>query len=618
MFIQDLRKICGNRNLGIYSILIFCICLTLLALFVTSICPTHVQVDGPGGSRQINLPFEEHSYVPGQNGQGANVEPFAVTGNFSVAFLSQHIVHITPDICVISFWINGIDVNTNDLVHGSICDTINGFDIDLGKYLHRGNNTFKIRLAAFISGGDWAALSIKSSYFDKLYLFLMDTLTLAMTMLLYFFLKNHIQLPKYVVLIISLGLLIRIIYLSYTPYSERMYDVLMYGGHLDYIKYVANTWQLPQPQDGWEYYQSPLYYITAAIIYKISNNLALDYQTGLQLLSLAYFMAFLTFGVLILQRLCKSPGLFFASTALLVFWPSGIIHSIRIGNDPMYYMLSAIGMYFLMQWLVDEQSKHFYLASLFTALSITAKLNGVLVLGIFGIFFVSTWLKTRQRRKYLINIVFAISVVLLAAYFSLFRSVETKLQDHHFNMLVGNISEMTSIFSVGNNLRNYVYFDVHTYITEPFTSTWIDAGGRQYFWNFFLKSMLFGEFSFQPAIEGYLATVLSLVLLQMIAFFFIGFIVMLRKVNSAHLLMIVWFVLSLLSLIYYRHTYPFAPDGDFRFIFPAIIPFIYCYISGIDFFRKGQARFILILEYALAYVFVAVTCLFFIVPTGIW
>ncbi len=53
--------------------------------------------------------------------------------------------------------------------------------------------------------------------------------------------KNYLQLQKSVGIIISLGLCVRILYLSYTPYSERTHDVLNYGGHLDYIKYVANN-----------------------------------------------------------------------------------------------------------------------------------------------------------------------------------------------------------------------------------------------------------------------------------------------------------------------------------------------------------------------------------------
>src|SRR4051794_35382636 len=160
--------------------------------------------------------------------------------------------------------------------------------------------------------------------------------------------SKYVQLPRGIVLIILLGLLLHILYLSYTPYNVREHDV---PAHLDYIKYVATNWRLPDrhPADGEEYFQAPLYYIIAAVVYKISGNASLDYHRVLQGLSLVFFTVCLIFGVLLFQRVCKTKWLFFTSTALLVFWPSGIIDSVRVSNDPMYDMVSVIAMYFLMR-----------------------------------------------------------------------------------------------------------------------------------------------------------------------------------------------------------------------------------------------------------------------------
>jgi hypothetical protein len=134
---------------------------------------------------------------------------------------------------------------------------------------------------------------------------------------------------------------------------------------------------------------------------------------------------------------------------------------------------------------------------------------------------------------------------------------------------------------------------VHTYITEPFADPENDSGGRQYFWNYFLKTMLFGQFNFSSpkapflsTITQILATILSLVSLQMIFFFLIGFILSTRKFSFFNLLFLLWVVLPLFSLISYRYNHSFSPNGDFRFIFPTIIPFIYFYVSGTHFFMK--------------------------------
>src|SRR5205814_3264953 len=129
-------------------------------------------------------------------------------------FPSQHIVNITVDGCIKSLRINGVAVTRGKIVHGANCDSLNGFDIDLGKYLTHGTNTFEI---VFIDSGGWLGLSINHSYDDQLYLVLISLLILESIALLYFFLKNSLQLPKGIGMIIVLGVLLRIMYLSYTP-----------------------------------------------------------------------------------------------------------------------------------------------------------------------------------------------------------------------------------------------------------------------------------------------------------------------------------------------------------------------------------------------------------------
>jgi len=173
---------------------------------------------------------------------------------------------------------------------------------------------------------------------------------------------------------------------------------------------------------------------------------------------------------------------------------------------------------------------------------------------------------------------------------------------------------MNSGLSVENSLHNYIYFDENTYLTQAFTDTWHDAGGRQYFWNFALKSMLFGEFSFPSSMSQWIAKILSILLLQMIIDILIGLCISARKLNEVNMMMIVWFILSIGSILYFRHTYSFSPNADFRYIFPAIIPFIYFYVTGIDFFLERNFRIFGGIGYLLAYLFIISSCFFFIIP----
>ena len=607
---------------NIYIFLLLLIFSTLFFLYTTTIRPTHVNmVDEVGNKQNVTLPVRLLS-KPGTT-------TYTFIGELIYPLISQHILNITPDECIRYFRINNHELSLNHLVHGKNCDIIKGFDIDLGKYLNRGRNVFEIEIVDY--GGDddahykgWFGLSIKNSYYDPLFIVLIATLVFEIVLLLFLFLKKCLRLQNSIVLLIILALLLRIVYLSYTAYGERTYDALGNKGHLDYIRYVGVHFSLPDPDpiDAWEYHQAPLYYVTAAI-YRFCNSLSLNYPNFLQILSLFYSTIFLIFGVLLLRILFKKYLLFFSSSALFVFWPSGIIHSIRIGNDPMYYMLFIVAFYFLIRWVREKQHLHFYLASLFTALTVATKINGVILLGIFGVVFTYSYLKTKQKRNYLLKLVFFVNIVLFASYFSLFRNLRVKLQDSNYSIINGISGygwKKGTPLAVGNHLHNYLYFDEQTFIKIPFTNTFIDEGGRQYFWNFFLKTMLFGEFSFPSSLQKFLAGILSLVLLGMITFFFVGlirFFFEIKKLRVDKFLIFLWFVLYLLSLFYYRYNVPFSSNADFRFIFPVIIPLIYFYSSGINFFMERKLKIVESFGFILSYIFIFACSLFFLVPVFI-
>ena len=627
-----------SQSLMRYALLVLLIACTLFALFTTSLRPTHVAIRGQGNRTQsITLPSEEHSKRPDQT--------YVLTGSFSYGLFSQHIVHIVPDNCIASFQINGTSVNLHAIIRGDLCDFTNGFDLDLKSYLQDGTNHFQIRLTDH-GKSSWFGLSITHSAYDRQYLVLLQMLLLEVGTLLYFFLKNQLQLPRGCVIVILLGLLLHLLYLSYTPYNVRMHDVMDYGGHLDYVKYVATNWRLPVPNRGWEYFQPPLYYISAAIVYKIANNLAINQFFALQVLSFVYFTVFLIFGVLILRMLCQKKWMLLICTALLAFWPAGVIHAVRIGNDVPYYTLSVIGIYFLLRWLVDKKGKYFYLAALFVALTITTKLNGLILVSLFVcvcllqlfrkvrtavsngklknfsakpftithvLQFIGLYLKTPE---YVRKALFFIIIIALALYISLFRSISIALHDHHYSILDPNASSDSIDLKVNNSLCNLFCFDLNTYVNRPFTDPWSDEGGRQYLWNYFLKSMLFGEFSFPSMAGQFLARLLSLLLLLIIASSFIGIVSSIRKLTVPNLIMLLWLFFLLLSFLYFRYTNPFAPNQDLRYIFPIIIPLIYFFLTGIEFFIKRKLIALGSLACTLAFLFVLASCCFFIIPLG--
>ncbi len=436
------------------------------------------------------------------------------------------------------------------------------------------------------------------------------------------FLKKEFPHIAIICLMVALGLSVRIIYLSYTNFDKRAYDV---GNHVKYVQYVAKNLRIPAPEKGWENAQAPLYYITAAITYRLAGTLSLDHIKLLQILSLTYSTISLIFGVLLLKLLFNRKLLFYSSAMLFLLWPSGIIHSIRISNDPMYYMMSIISLYFLIKWIYSTSPKYFYSLAIFIALTIAVKLNGMVLLGITSLALIYKYCHSLLRSDpqgsptatdtYLKQGLFLLAIVLLSFFLSYSRNIKAASTVPNFNIISGNTHVgMPKGLVVKNAPQNYLFFDTHAFIAQTFTTPWKDGGGRQYFWNYLLKTMLFGEFTFAHPFKTALAMILNLTFVIMASFFFIGFINALRKVTLVKSILLVYLLFALASLMYYRHHFPFSANGDFRFIFPVIIPCIYFYFSGIDFLITHKLKVIGVLGYIATSIFIVTSYLFFLSP----
>ena len=75
---------------------------------------------------------------------------------------------------------------------------------------------------------------------------------------------------KVLIIIFVLGIIIRVFYLSYTPYDTRTHDVV--GGHLDYIKYLIEHKNVPSSTDCWECFQPPTYYVISSAVYWLTES----------------------------------------------------------------------------------------------------------------------------------------------------------------------------------------------------------------------------------------------------------------------------------------------------------------------------------------------------------
>lgn len=411
---------------------------------------------------------------------------------------------------------------------------------------------------------------------------------------------------KIVIAILALSIALRIFYLIGTDYNERTYDVIEGGGHLDYIKYLAENYRLPNPTGGWEYHQPPLYYISGAIVYKSSQTLNINSYKTLQVLSLFYFYIFIIFGILTLRNLIENKLLFYLSAALLVFWPSGIIHSVRIGNDAMLYSLYAISLYFILKWFKEKNIKLLYFSILAFSAAILTKPNAMALAGVIAVSVLIAFVRNYKLPVKHIIIVFLLII------FSILLSFSPKLYGHFKNdkndwLVGGVVPTMNKMLFVGNNFKNYAYFDMDKFIKQPFTNSWEDFGGRQYFWNYLLKTSLFGEFSFNNNHQPRIGLVLSWTFLAILFYGIVGLILGAKK----NIILFLNALLLLFLIFLFRLKIPASSNSDFRYIFPSLISFIFFISYSLEYFKKTNIVIFYFGTIASA-LFVLLSVLFFI------
>ena len=267
------------------------------------------------------------------------------------------------------------------------------------------------------------------------------------------------------------------------------------------------------------------------------------------------------------------------------------MHSIRIGNDSLLYPLYAAGLYYLVKWSQESKARDLYTSSLLGVLAIFTKSNGVILIGV--ILLTALFKFFTSQRKAAIARYIAISlVILMAGMITAFYSpVKQSLDADGKDWLVGNSDELYSKHErilVGNEPGNFIYFDLAGYLRNPFTDPWDDTMGRQYFWNFLLKTSLFTENQINLKLNKITASVMSLIFLFFILLMIFGVSLMKKETLKQNAVLGINAFLLLAALVVLRAKIPAASSNDFRYILPVIISFdVFLVNAIIEFKRRG-------------------------------
>lgn len=554
---------------------------------------------------------------------------------------------IVPDDQLLSIVINGQNVDLSRVEPEKLSDWSGGFVVDLGRYLTNGSNT--VDVALMDRGFGLYGLTVRPGPYSWAGFpgFTVFLLLLASVLTFFYFVFRKIGFGNVTSFILLLSIATHIVFLGNVKFDEYTYDLREGGtGHLDYIMRIAETGTLPSPE-GWSFYHPPLYYLTAALVYKAAEVTGSHSgYKALQALSLVYFIGFLVFAVLILKRFAKNPILFHVAVAIIAFWPSGFLHSIRIGNDIGFMFLYTVALYFISEWNATGGTKMLYWGSVFAALTILTKSNGVLLAGIIAILVAVRLLRDKDKWQWIRRGVLAMSICFAGYILGSYDNYDYVLKQGRKDWLFAgflNISPADPALKCDNKPVNYFFFDAVTFLTEPYISTRGEKGMRQYFWNFLYKTSLFGEFEFADPFHRILATIISALFLVIVSVFWAGMFFQAwvrfryyrlsglkrsfrnphqysmdwnagttkltllasppdlrrfladwngnRRGDGAGLLMFLNFFLMSIGLLVLRYKVSMPCLGDFRYVYPMVISFLAFYVFFADWLDKTGRTF---------------------------
>jgi hypothetical protein len=409
---------------------------------------------------------------------------------------------------------------------------------------------------------------------------------LASTAALELLVLRRLRFGWFLVAVVLAGTLVDVSYLTYTSISERNYDT---ASHVLYIDEIAEHLRLPPVSIfctacG----HPPLYYALAALWSKVAlAGGFLPRELGLQWLSLLLSSGFVVFALLLLRSTIEQPATLRLAAALVVFWPSSIINSVRVHNDALASALIVAAMYFIVRWDREGRGRDFYLAVVVSALALLTKATGYAIAAtlvvVAGWRLRSQWFDRERAKQWLAATLVLVSTALLAVSFRETMHPHTLCQ-----RVLGRACDVPSDYFVGNQPSNYLYFDLPDYLGS--TSSLAYPPRQDYFWNGLLKSSLFGVMPLGRDFEGapyqQLAVIISILLLAMIAV--CGAVLALTRSvgGQPYRALAVAAAGMMLMLLAFRMKVPTPFHEDFRHVFPVLVPLCLFYAKAVERLRR--------------------------------
>jgi len=346
---------------------------------------------------------------------------------------------------------------------------------------------------------------------------------------------------------------------------ERTYDAVE---HVNYLLLLQNKWFVFS-SECFQCYHPPLYYwLCKGFLFFQFQPDSVMHLKPIQALSAAYYAAFVYFGNKSLTA-TVSPQWLFEARLIFLAVPMGFVHAIRIGNDSLYYALAAIVTYHLYKWSFRPCGPRQILAATFFAgVAVLVKGNAIIFFSVIGTLLAIHSFKCCTRYLLPCALVFSASV---GTYVSL-------------SLLKGGALTNSAGLGVGmrvsNAVKHFTLIDITALLSYPTQNEQILIRWKENFWTHLISTAVGGEFFFSSILASFLIPIMLAIVLIWLVIITFGLLSLLK--NEPDLVSTTLFVASIAALVAHRLMLPFWCSGDFRYIWPVIIPLTVLLMRGTE------------------------------------
>ncbi|NDC37537.1 MAG: hypothetical protein EBZ48_05745 [Proteobacteria bacterium] len=376
------------------------------------------------------------------------------------------------------------------------------------------------------------------------------------------------------------GFVLRTLYLCATPYWVRGHDT---GGHIEYILYVLNHWSIPAPQDGWQFYQPPLYYWLAACLVRSLQAFGLTLTTalyGCQILAVCFSCITLLFGARLVDVLLppeQSPNRILAFVSL-AFFPGLVMHASRLSNEGLSHAVFMVTLWYLVRWLQSPSPRLALYLGFGLGLGMLVKSTTLVLIAIVAVVgLLAHRVPWRQRWGH--GAVIAAASFLLCGWY-----LAIKVIAHRASAIVENAAQLPSRFDAPNTWSVLLSFNPWQIVQTPFFDPWSTTSRAQLYLESLFRSAFFSECVFKGS-RRMAAQAILVGAMLMIPLVARGVYRACTHWRNQALIPGVTLLLLFGASLAYRISVPTTVTQDFRFISPIVMPLGYFLAHGVTFQR---------------------------------